>query len=71
MAGPYHFTLTLFSLCSVHRTDGAQEVWLMGQILRNLVSNAIKYTRQGWVKLPCLHEPALVRVEVLDTGIAW
>ena len=42
---------------------------LVEQILRNLVSNAIKYTREGWVRLRCLHEPALVRIEVLDSGI--
>lgn len=42
---------------------------LVEQILRNLVSNAIKYTREGWVRLRCMHEAGLVRVEVLDTGI--
>jgi len=43
---------------------------LVGQILRNLVSNAIKYTRQGRVQLRCLHDdPAFVRIEVLDTGV--
>jgi signal transduction histidine kinase/CheY-like chemotaxis protein len=42
---------------------------LVEQILRNLVSNAIKYTRQGWVQLRCLHDAALVRIDVLDTGV--
>lgn len=42
---------------------------LVEQILRNLVSNAIKYTRQGWIQLRCLHEAALIRIEVLDTGM--
>ena len=42
---------------------------LVGQILRNLVSNAIKYTRQGEVRLRAGSDGSRVRLEVLDTGI--
>jgi two-component system CheB/CheR fusion protein len=45
------------------------DVSLVTQILRNLLTNAIKYTRAGWVALRCLHEQSSVRLEVLDTGI--
>lgn len=42
---------------------------LVEQILRNIVANAIKYTREGCVRLRCLREQAMVRIEVLDTGV--
>jgi two-component system, sensor histidine kinase len=42
---------------------------LLGQVLRNLVSNAIKYTRAGWVKIRASSQQAFVRIEVCDTGI--
>ena len=42
---------------------------LVGQILRNLLANAIKYTRTGRVTLRCLEADGCVRVQVLDTGI--
>ncbi len=42
---------------------------LVEQILRNLVSNAIKYTNAGWVRLRSLSETGLVRIQVMDTGI--
>jgi two-component system CheB/CheR fusion protein len=42
---------------------------LVEQVLRNLVSNAIKYTRQGLVRVRCLNDAPQIRVEVVDTGI--
>jgi len=42
---------------------------LLEQMIQNLVANAIRYTREGMVKLRCLHEAAHIRIEVLDTGI--
>jgi PAS domain S-box-containing protein len=43
---------------------------LVGQIMRNLVSNAIKYTRSGWVELRAAAPSArAISVEVADSGI--
>ncbi len=59
-------TLTVTPSADVVHSDPS----LVGQVLRNLVSNAIKYTRAGWVALRCLHDrPSSVRIEVADTGI--
>lgn len=43
---------------------------LLARILRNLLSNAIRYTRQGSVTLSCLTlNNNTVRISVIDTGI--
>jgi PAS domain S-box-containing protein len=47
------------------RTDPA----LLSQIVQNLVGNAIRYTKEGWVRLQCLRAPDVVRIDVLDTGV--
>jgi two-component system CheB/CheR fusion protein len=42
---------------------------LLERILRNLVSNALKYTRRGRVLLGCRRRGATLRIEVWDTGV--
>jgi PAS domain S-box-containing protein len=49
----------------VVRTDPT----LLGQIIQNLLANAIRYTREGWVRLRCVASFHTVRIEVADTGI--
>ncbi len=52
------------------REVGHSDPALVEQVLRNLVSNAVKYTRTGGITLRCSREPdALLRIEVRDTGI--
>ena len=42
---------------------------LLAQMVRNLVSNAIKYTSNGKVLLGCRRHGRMLRIEVWDTGI--
>ena len=42
---------------------------LLEQMLRNLLSNALKYTRHGKVLLGCRRHGGSLRIEVWDTGI--
>jgi len=42
---------------------------LVEEVLRNLVSNAIKYTHKGAVRVLCRWEEQTIHVEVHDTGI--
>ncbi len=42
---------------------------LLEQMLRNLISNAIKYTQQGGVLVGCRRSAGLLRIEIWDTGL--
>ena len=42
---------------------------LLEQMIRNLLSNALKYTRHGKVLLGCRRHPTMLSIEVWDTGI--
>ena len=42
---------------------------LLEQIIRNLLANAFKYTREGRVLLGCRRRAGKLRVEIWDTGI--
>ena len=42
---------------------------LLEQMIRNLVSNALKYTRRGKVLLGCRRHGGMLSIEVCDTGI--
>jgi signal transduction histidine kinase len=55
-----------FSPCS---SVIASDNILTGQILRNLISNAIRYTQSGRVLVGCRHRNGMLSIEVHDTGV--
>jgi len=57
--------LKMAETTAVVRTDAS----LFGRILRNLVANAIRYTRRGKILVGCHPHGQTLSVEVLDTGI--
>jgi two-component system CheB/CheR fusion protein len=42
---------------------------LLEQMIRNLVSNALKYTQSGKILLGCRWQGPMVRIEIWDTGV--
>ena len=44
------------------------DIRLLEQMLRNLISNAFKYTKQGKVLLGCRRHAGILTIEVCDTG---
>ena len=42
---------------------------LLAEVITNLVSNAIRYTNDGQVKMRCIERGGECRLEVIDTGI--
>ena len=42
---------------------------LLDQMVRNLVGNALKYTKRGKVLLGCRRRAGMLRIEIWDTGI--
>jgi CheY-like chemotaxis protein len=51
-------------------TDGVRsDVTLLGRVLRNLVENAVRYTKSGHIRIVCRRIGDRLRIEVEDTGI--
>jgi signal transduction histidine kinase/CheY-like chemotaxis protein len=65
LAGDNGITLRFCNSSLTTRTDPV----LLGRILRNLISNAIRYTESGRILVGCRRNGDRFRVEVYDTGI--
>ena len=57
--------LRLVPSTAIIRSDPA----LLGQMLRNLLANALKYTKHGKVLVGCRHRQGILSIEIWDTGI--
>ena len=64
-AAAKNLALSVFASRAVVKTDAA----LLERALRNLVSNAIKYTREGRVLVGCRRRGERLLVAVWDTGV--
>lgn len=64
-AAAKNLTLNVFASRAVVKTDAA----LLERALRNLVSNAIKYTREGRVLIGCRRRGERLLIAVWDTGV--
>jgi two-component system, sensor histidine kinase len=64
-AGSKKLALNVFPTRAIVRTDRA----VLERLLRNLVSNAIKYTRAGEVLVGCRRHGERLRIGVWDTGV--
>ncbi|HWZ61458.1 MAG TPA: ATP-binding protein [Steroidobacteraceae bacterium] len=65
IAGSKGLALTVEPSEASIRSDPA----MVEQILKNLVSNAVKYTDTGQVTVRCRREGPALRIEVIDTGV--
>ena len=65
LAGHKGLRLRVMPCLAVIRSDPT----LLGQVLRNLLSNAIRYTPSGRVLVGCRRRRGQLHIEVLDTGI--
>lgn len=57
--------LRIVTSSTVVRTDPT----LLERVLRNLVSNAVRYTESGRILVGCRHRGQALRLEVWDTGV--
>ncbi|MGD0821677.1 MAG: ATP-binding protein [Desulfomonilia bacterium] len=67
LAGKKGLDLTLSISPEIETITGDRR--RLEQILLNLISNAIKFTEKGWVKIECEPEGDNVTIRVIDTGI--